>query len=496
MDKDRNRTITDKKTSPAVRRCKKPETCIHLRSQRQKQGNPSTQVLYRGPNFQAHRSDEDIFFDCLSISDTDFPREGHSCKNIDSCRSKPANNEQTKPVSCKSTCSGQASGTSKYDDPEAVRAALRRAENVTQMLLKNFERNQGDSKRQCNATLEITARLLTDPRPNASKCLQGRPVTVQMPLRFDPCSGQMVTCGPSQPVDKSQMSVCSKNASKGRVPCKISCFSLKDASKAEDCDILFKGSCCIPKDFSCPVSTCHAHQPAPVPAPLPIPAPAPAPAPAPTPPPVPESTSSSDTELVPLPLGMPIPSSEQKPATEPVKEPIPVVPVTAPRSEPGPVESKTLTPLLEKSPVPSKIEGQLKKYFLALPQHKEFSNCSPCRFDPSPIMDEDGNVFCPGNCGCCQCPWKQRTIDDNRERVNVKVCRCVQRGTIFSNFDERDACSQTSYFDFCPCREKAEAKFLELYDKEMWSEPNSTRGREVLLSEIKELKIPPQAHQS
>ncbi|XP_043863633.1 uncharacterized protein LOC6572260 isoform X2 [Drosophila mojavensis] len=214
MDKDRNRTITDKKTSPAVRRCKKPETCIHLRSQRQKQGNPSTQVLYRGPNFQAHRSDEDIFFDCLSISDTDFPREGHSCKNIDSCRSKPANNEQTKPVSCKSTCSGQASGTSKYDDPEAVRAALRRAENVTQMLLKNFERNQGDSKRQCNATLEITARLLTDPRPNASKCLQGRPVTVQMPLRFDPCSGQMVTCGPSQPVDKSQMSVCSKNASK------------------------------------------------------------------------------------------------------------------------------------------------------------------------------------------------------------------------------------------------------------------------------------------
>ncbi|XP_017866247.1 PREDICTED: uncharacterized protein LOC108615908 isoform X2 [Drosophila arizonae] len=215
MDKDRSRTITDKKTSPAARRCKKPETCIHLRSQRQKQGNPSTQVLYRGPNFQAHRSDEDIFFDCLSISDTDFPREGQSCKNIDSCRSKPANNEQTKPVSCKSTCSGQASGTSKYDDPEAVRAALRRAENVTQMLLKNFERNQGDSKRQCNATLEITARLLTDPRPNASKCLQGRPVTVQMPLRFDPCSGQMVTCGPSQPVDKSQMSVCSKNASKG-----------------------------------------------------------------------------------------------------------------------------------------------------------------------------------------------------------------------------------------------------------------------------------------
>ncbi|TDG42169.1 hypothetical protein AWZ03_011397 [Drosophila navojoa] len=473
MDKDRSRTITDKKSSPAARRCKKPDTCIHLRSQRQKQDNTSTQVLYKGPNFQVHRSDEDIFFDCLSISDTDFPREGHSCKNIDSC--KPANNEQTKPVcsnrinvtSCKSTCSGQASATSKYDDPEAVRAALRRAENVTQMLLKNFERNQGDSKRQCNATLEITARLLTDPKPNASKCLQGRPVTVQMPLRFDPCSGQMVTCGPSQSVDKSQMSVCSKNAS---------------------------------KDYSCPVSTCHVHQPAPVPAPLPIPAPAPAPAsapePAPAPSPEPKSASSSDMELVPLPLALPTPSSEQKPTTEPVKEPVPVVPITAPRSEPEPAESKTLTPLFEKSPVPSKMEGQLKKYFLALPQHKEFSNCSPCRFDPSPIMDEEGNVFCPGNCGCCQCPWKQRTLDDNRERVNVKVCRCVQRGTIFSNFDERDACSQTSYFDFCPCREKAEAKFLELYDREMWSEPNSTRGREVLLSEIKELKIPPQARQS
>lgn len=503
MDKDRNKTTADKKASGPARRCKRPDTCIHLRSLRQQNINPSTQVLYRGPNFQAHRSDEDIFFDCLSTSDTDIPREGHKGKNFDNLTSQPSNQTNAKPIftnpiniSCKSTCSGQASNTSKYDDPEVVRAVLIRAENATQMLLRHFERNRGDSKCHCNATLEITARLLTDPKESTPKCLQGRPVTVQMPLKFDPCSGQMITTGPSRPVAKSGTSVCSKYTSKGRDPCQQPFVNLREASDVED-NILIKGSCSFAKDYSCP-----AYQTPLVPVPVPIPAPPPEPVP------VPSSKVEPVRQIIPVPIVVPPPVDVPPPDVPPPDVPPPVEPpsyVPPPVLPPEPIPEPeqplkkadesiyrgSVTPLLEESPEPSKTEGEAKKYFLALPQHKEFSNCSPCRFEPSPLMDEDGNVFCPGNCGCCQCPWKRRSLDENRERVNVKVCRCVQRGTIFTNFDERETCSQTSYFDFCPCREKAEAKFLELYNCEMWSSPNITRGREVQLTEIQELKIPP-----
>lgn len=88
------------------------------------------------------------------------------------------------------------------------------------------------------------------------------------------------------------------------------------------------------------------------------------------------------------------------------------------------------------------------------------------------------------------CPWIKRSLASNWEHTNVKVCRCVQRGTIFTKFEDREVCSQSSYFDFCPCREKAEAKYLELYHREMWSRPDGLRGREIRLSEIKELLVP------
>ncbi|XP_064535611.1 serine-rich adhesin for platelets [Drosophila montana] len=212
MDKDRNKTNANKNASCSAARCKKPDTCIHLRSLRQQQikAGTSTQVLYRGPNFQAQRSDEDIFFDCLSIGDTDFPREGHSCKMYASCKtitstnptmcSKASSKKATN--SCKTTSTCNASASSKFDDPVVVRETLERAANATQMLLRNFERNKRVCKRPCSATLEITARLLTDPKETSSKCrLEGRPVTVQMPLQFDPNTGQMVT-SQSRPIEK------------------------------------------------------------------------------------------------------------------------------------------------------------------------------------------------------------------------------------------------------------------------------------------------------
>lgn len=177
--------------------------------------------------------------------------------------------------------------------------------------------------------------------------------------------------------------------------------------------------------------------------------------------------------------------SDEEPATTPVVRKSYDVDDSPRSSTKNPMNREQMGRPSMMKPVP------LKRYFMALPQHKEFSSCSPCRYSPSPIMDENGNVFCPGQCGCCQCPWKRRSFSDNREHVNVKVCRCVQRGTIFSSFEDRETCSQTSYFDFCPCREKAEAKYLELYHREMWSSATATRGPEIQLNQIKELTVPP-----
>ncbi|KAI8129868.1 Janus kinase and microtubule-interacting protein 1 [Lucilia cuprina] len=51
----------------------------------------------------------------------------------------------------------------------------------------------------------------------------------------------------------------------------------------------------------------------------------------------------------------------------------------------------------------------IKKIFrLAYPQHKDVDVCIKCRFEPSPLIDENGRIFCPGNCGCCLCAWKPR----------------------------------------------------------------------------------------
>lgn len=421
--------------------CPHPEKCIHLRSTRQKEihraGNQAgsgvcehcsnaqkgkdnnmkqqrgyenaagtcgnskcpAQVLYRGANFQPHRSDEDIFYDCQSFGD----------------------NESTK-------------GSNIYDNAEIVCNTVQRAAQAAHMIMQNFDQCQCGCQKPCTATLEITARLIPDPKNSNLNCrLQGRPVTVQMPLEFDPKTGHLAT--------KSARSLSLEAKPTGKHI---------DEHRGEQ----QQGEETLVEDTV--EETIGDSSPAIV--------------------------RTRSVSLVIMPEYV-----ESRPRQRSVEDDLwkGMTPEQRQsRDEPEIlIEKKTLDlPILGEGRAP-----HAKRYFMALPQHKDFSNCSPCRYTPSPIMDEEGNVFCPGNCGCCQCAWKVRSFDKNDEHVNVKVCRCVQRGTIFTSFDERENCSQTSYFDFCPCREKAEAKFLQLYSREMWSTPDATRGREISLDEIVEI---------
>lgn len=432
--------------------CPHPEKCIHLRSIRQEEihraanqaagsglcqlssnahqgkdnnmkesatgkcGKPKcpAQVLYRGANFQPHRSDEDIFYDCQSFGD----------------------NESSK-------------GTNKYDDAEIVCNTVQRAAQAAHMIMQNFDQGQCGCQKPCTATLEITARLIPNPKNSNPNCrLQGRPVTVQMPLEFDPQTGHMATKSArsleSKPTGKhagEQQSVDTIGDAVGPTVGPTVGDAVGDAVGDTVGDTVGER---VEEIVEEPLAD--------------------------------SGSFVNRTRSVSLMLP-PSSDEELKKGWSPDKRQSMEEPEVI-------VEKKTLDmPIVNEGRGPPVV----KRYFLALPQHKEFSNCCPCRFSPSPIMDEEGNVFCPGNCGCCQCAWKVRSFDKNDEHVNVKVCRCVQRGTIFTSFDERENCSQTSYFDFCPCREKAEAKFLQLYHYEMWSTPDATRGREISLDEIVEI---------
>uniref|UniRef100_A0A6P4EHV4 Uncharacterized protein LOC108043525 n=1 Tax=Drosophila rhopaloa TaxID=1041015 RepID=A0A6P4EHV4_DRORH len=132
-------------------------------------GMDSTRLLFMGDNFQQQRSDQDIFFDCLGPEGLpDSPKEGRS-----------------------------ATSRCKFDDPTSIREALERAANTTQMLLKNFD-SLGGWNRPCAVTLELTARLV-DPKKSRIGCpLHGKPVTVQMPLEFNPQSGKIASCQQKQ----------------------------------------------------------------------------------------------------------------------------------------------------------------------------------------------------------------------------------------------------------------------------------------------------------
>ncbi|XP_017073513.2 uncharacterized protein LOC108109489 [Drosophila eugracilis] len=143
------------------------------------QGFQSAQLLFMGENFQQTRSEQDIFFDC-NASPESTPRENRS-----------------------------ATSRCKFDDPAAIREALERAANATQMLLKNFDKGGGWNQ-PCAVTLELTARLV-DPKKSRAGCpLHGKPVTVQMPLEFNPQSGKMATCQQKQqrPSRQRKDSIC------------------------------------------------------------------------------------------------------------------------------------------------------------------------------------------------------------------------------------------------------------------------------------------------
>lgn len=392
-----------------------------------------TKPLHMGKNFQDNRSDEDIFYDCLSFRDNDNGCKSSSCKS-----------NNIKGSGCQEPTK---SDSSRFDNQEAIRAALERVVQCAPMLLKNLE----PCRKCCNATLEITARLITDSKDCNPNCrYQGRPVTMKMPLEFDPSTGQLGT--KSAPSSSSHIchKPCHQHSHSGRVLSQ----QPQVESETESEELVFVGTCT-------PTIESFSREPM----------------------------------IVPFVAGLPPPKTPSEPESD-IQEEVEWEPRALPEyPQEFRERSKEVESELVESPTP-KTPILVGRYYMALPQHKDFSNCSPCRYSPSPIMDEDGNVFCPGNCGCCQCAWKRRSFNDNLGHANVKVCRCVQRGTIFSNFEDRETCSQTSYFDFCPCREKAEAKYLELYNCEMWSSEYATRGPEVQLDQIRELSVPPQPHQS
>lgn len=151
--------------------------------------------------------------------------------------------------------------------------------------------------------------------------------------------------------------------------------------------------------------------------------------------------------------------------------------------------SEKLTDKPEPPPKPRRV------YRLATPQHRELKLCTPCRYEPSPLIDEHGNVFCPYKCGCCLCPWRPRATDSQIDKLNhqkIKVCKCRDRGNLFDEFAPKETdCSKSSFFDVCPCREKAEAKYLELYGHEMWTADDKLntkqQGREISLAEVTEI---------
>ncbi|XP_034485127.1 uncharacterized protein LOC117790003 isoform X5 [Drosophila innubila] len=189
MDKDRSKFNPNTNERSACAKCTKPDTCIHLRTIRQQQLEKisSTRVLHMVRNFQENRSDEDIFFDCMSIGDSDLVRDANSCK---------------------SSSGKSSSGKGPCHDPEALRAALERVAQGTQMMLKNFDQSKCGCRKSCNATLEITARLITDSKDAGPNCrFQGRPVTMKMPLEFDPSTGQL---GAKSAASTSSRPICSE----------------------------------------------------------------------------------------------------------------------------------------------------------------------------------------------------------------------------------------------------------------------------------------------
>lgn len=207
------------------------------------------------------------------------------------------------------------------------------------------------------------------------------------------------------------------------------------------------------------------------------------------------STVRLDKKPPPCVCRRPPPPGEGDPADEGYEiEVIPKEKCDCPPKLPIDETTKAVVPLVKapKAPKPPR-----KLFHLAYPQHQDIPDiCRRCRFSPSPLIDKDGRVFCPGNCGCCLCPWRPRathSLEDILNHTKFKVCKCIERGTIFTQFDTpNSSCSQMSYFDACPCREKAEAVHLKMYGFEMWDTDETLlqkfRGNLIYLTDVTEIE--------
>lgn len=88
------------------------------------------------------------------------------------------------------------------------------------------------------------------------------------------------------------------------------------------------------------------------------------------------------------------------------------------------------------------------------PQQRDISVCVPCYCDTCPLFDNDGNLICPEQCGCCTCAY---TINESNpeDRTELELCRCTSKtqfNTIGRSHVSRCQCSRR--VDLCPCRDK------------------------------------------
>lgn len=88
------------------------------------------------------------------------------------------------------------------------------------------------------------------------------------------------------------------------------------------------------------------------------------------------------------------------------------------------------------------------------PQQRNIKVCVPCYCDTCPLFDNDGNLICPEQCGCCTCAYTINEANPD-DRTELELCRCTSKtqfNTIGRSYVSRCQCSRR--VDLCPCRDK------------------------------------------
>ncbi|XP_034665417.1 uncharacterized protein LOC117899487 isoform X2 [Drosophila subobscura] len=140
---------------------------------------PIRQMFMR--HFVSGGTEQDAFFDCQSFSED--------------CESR---RERERGVG---------------HDSDAMRCALERTATNIQMMLNSLD-EMSPPNRPIGFTLEITTALAVndDQRPGASGRITGQPVTVHMPLQFDPRTRQLTSKCQGQQQHQMQASICGSRA--------------------------------------------------------------------------------------------------------------------------------------------------------------------------------------------------------------------------------------------------------------------------------------------